>query len=322
MSPPVVIFRTHSDVEAWVVRGLLAAHGIEPIMSADTPRALFPVNVSGLGEVTLSVPPGQADEALAVIRDYRAEGDPRRVVPIRHEFSDVEQRVGHRFSDRGLLEQALTHRSRSQEDETGGVADNESLEFLGDAILGFVVADLLYREFPGYDEGRKSKIKAALVSRPALARVGERLQLGEALLLGRGEEKTGGRQKQALLADSCEALIAAIYLDGGLDAARAFVTRQVQPLIDLARHPGRLTALTGDYKSALQEFLQAKDASMPEYRVVSESGPSHRRHFEVEVWAGDTCLHRGTGHSKKEAEQAAARGALAVVGVETTDESR
>jgi ribonuclease-3 len=315
MSAPVVIFRTHSDVEAWVVRGLLDAHGIEAIMTADTPRRLFPVNVSGLGEVTLAVHAEQAEDALGVIAGYRAQADPRRVMPIREEFAEVEQRIGHRFADRGLLEQALTHRSRSQEDETGGVADNESLEFLGDAILGFVVADLLFREFPEYDEGRKSKIKAAIVARPSLARIGERLRIGDALLLGRGEEKTGGRQKQALLADTCEALMAAIYLDAGLEAARAFIERQVQPLVDLAHEPGRLTALTGDYKSALQEFLQARDASMPEYRLVGETGPSHRKHFEVEVWVGETCLERGAGHSKKEAEQAAARAVLAARGV-------
>jgi ribonuclease-3 len=313
---PVTVFRTHSDIEAWVVRGLLDAHGIHTMMSADTPRSIFPVAVSGLGEVSLVVRADDADEAARVIREYRAHADPRRVVPLRDEFQDVERRIGYRFRDRGLLEQALTHRSRAQEDVTGGVADNEALEFLGDAVLGFVVADLLFREFPAYDEGHKSKIKAAVVSRPVLARIGERLELGSALILGRGEEKTGGRQKQALLADGCEALIAAIYLDGGIEPAREFILRELAPMLDRARRPGVLTAFTGDYKSALQEFMQARDMPPPEYRVVTEIGPAHRRHFEVQVWSEGTCLARAEGPTKKQAEQSAAAEALRVLGVE------
>jgi ribonuclease-3 len=316
MSHPVVVFRTHSDIEAWVVRGLLDAHGIETMLSADTPRAIFPVAVGGLGEVRLAVHAERADEARALIEGHRAERDPRRVVRLRDEYGDVEDRLGYRFGDRGLLEQALTHRSRAQEDVTGGVIDNESLEFLGDAVLGFVVADLLFREFPEHDEGRKSKIKASLVSRQALARIGERLAIGEALILGRGEEKTGGRGKDALLADTCEALIAAIYLDGGLDAARALIVRELAPLVEAARRPGLLTALTGDYKSALQELLHARGAPAPEYRLVVEAGPAHRRRFDVEVWVEGRCLGREEGHSKKEAEQAAARVAMRELGVE------
>jgi ribonuclease-3 len=315
MSEPVVVFRTHSDIEAWVVRGLLDAHGIHTMLSADTPRAIFPVAVGGLGEVRIAVPGDDADEAREVIEGYR-ETVARRVVPLRQEFGDVEARIGHRFRDRGLLEQALTHRSRVQEDVTGGVADNESLEFLGDAVLGFVVADLLFRDFPDYDEGRKSKIKASLVSRPALVRVGEHLALGEALILGRGEEKTGGRQKRALLADTCEALIAAIYLDGGLEAARAFIVRELAPLVERARRPGLLTALTGDFKSALQELLQAREQPPPEYRVAAESGPPHDRRFEVEVWAEGRRLAHAEGSSKKEAERLAAALALRELGID------
>ena len=125
-----------------------------------------------------------------------------------------------------MLDRALTHRSRANEDATGSTIDNESLEFLGDAVLGFVMADLLFRDFPQFDEGQKSKIKASLVSTATLAQLGRRLGLGEFLALGRGEEKTGGRSKHALLADSCEAVIAAIYLDGGIDEARAFIVRE------------------------------------------------------------------------------------------------
>ena len=174
-------------------------------------------------------------------------------MPLESHFAAIEARIGYRFRDRGMLEHALTHKSRTAEDPSGGVADNESLEFLGDAVLGFVAADVLYRDFPQYTEGPKSKAKAALVSTTALAGMSRALGLGDALLLGRGEEKTGGRTKQALLADVFEAVIAAIYLDGGIEPARAFVERQIRPLLaDVRRSPvfGR------DHKSALQERLQ------------------------------------------------------------------
>src|SRR6202163_2291248 len=148
----------------------------------------------------------------------------------------------------------MTHTSRANEDVSGGVVDNESLEFLGDAVLGFIIADHLFREFPAFDEGQKSKTKALLVSTAALARQAERLSLGDHLLLGRGEEKTGGRRKQALLADGYEALIAAIYLDGGIEHVRAFITREFAPLIDNIRRHG---LSDHDYKSSLQEYLQS-----------------------------------------------------------------
>ena len=158
---------------------------------------------------------------------------------LRDEFEALQQAIGYRFRDRGLLEHAMTHTSRANEDVSGGVRDNESLEFLGDAVLGFLIADLLFNEFPDHDEGQKSKIKAALVSTASLARLAERLSLGDHLLLGRGEEKTGGRRKQALLADGYEALIAAIYLDGGIEHARAFVAREFASLLAEARQPAR-----------------------------------------------------------------------------------
>jgi ribonuclease-3 len=317
MSEPVVVFRTRSDVEAYVVRGLLDAQGFHTLLSGVTPRSLFPVSVSALGELHIAVLPQEADEARTVIADYQGRGGAARVVPIREEFGELERKLGYRFRDRGLLEQALTHRSHAQEDDTGAVDDNESLEFLGDAILGFVVADLLYQEFPEYDEGQKSKIKAALVSKPALARIGERLALGDALILGRGEEKTGGRRKQALIADTCEAILAAIYLDGGIEPARSFIVEHLHPLIERAREPALLTALTGDYKSALQELLQSRNAPPPEYRLAGESGPAHRKQFAVELWAEGRCVTRAEGRTKKEAEQHAAQQALADWGVET-----
>jgi ribonuclease III len=317
MSEPVVVFRTRSDIEAYVVRGLLDAQGFHTLLSGVTPRSLFPVSVSALGELQIAVLAQEADDARTVIQDYQARAAVPRVVPIREEFAELESRLGYRFRDKGLLEQALTHRSHAQEDDSGAADDNESLEFLGDAVLGFVVADLIYREFPDYDEGQKSKIKAALVSKPALARIGARLALGDALILGRGEEKTGGRQKEALIADTCEALIAALYLDGGIEAARGFVTDQVQALIERAREPALLTAFTGDYKSALQEWLQSRGAPPPEYRLAGEAGPAHRKQFAVELWAEGRCVTGAEGRTKKEAEQRAARQALAEWGVET-----
>ncbi len=225
-------------------------------------------------------------------------------------FEPLEALIGYRFRDRGLLEHALTHRSRVHEDATGGVFDNESLEFLGDSILGFVVADMLFREFPQHNEGQKSKLRASIVSASSLARLGERIELGSFLILGRGEEKTGGRRKHALIADSYEALIAAIYLDGGLEPARTFIERQFEDLIADARHRGAEASFTEDYKSALQEWLQSHDLGLPVYRLVAEIGPAHRRRFEVEVLVRGEPIAKAEGKSKKSAAQAAARLAL------------
>src|SRR6266849_3035547 len=187
------------------------------IVSSAVPHSVFPLTVNGLGEVRISVRAAEAEEARRIIDSHRTELSNGRVVRLRDEFESLQQAIDYRFRDRGLLEHAMTHTSRANEDVSGGVLDNESLEFLGDAVLGFVVADLLFREFPAFDEGHKSKLKASLVSTTTLARQAERLGLGDHLLLGRGEEKTGGRRKQALLADGYEALIAAIYLDGGTE---------------------------------------------------------------------------------------------------------
>jgi ribonuclease-3 len=191
---------------------------------------------------------------------------------------------------------------------SGGVTDNESLEFLGDAVLGFIVADLLFHEFPASNEGQKSKLKASLVSTTTLAQQAERLALGDQLLLGRGEEKTGGRRKQALLADGYEALIAAIYLDGGIEQARAFIAREFAPLVDEARAHG----LVGqdDHKSALQELLQSRVQGLPEYRLAGTVGPDHRKLFQVDVIVNGEAMAQGSGLSKKEAEQEGAKAAL------------
>ncbi|MBI1872322.1 MAG: ribonuclease III [Acidobacteria bacterium] len=310
---PTVIFRTHSDIEANIVRGLLQAHGIWSILASDVPHSIFPLSVDGLGEVRISVHPDEAEEATRIIEAHRTDIRKGKVIRLNDQFARLEERVGYRFRDRGLLEHALTHSSHAQEDVTGAVTDNESLEFLGDSVLGFVVADLLFRKFPTYTEGQKSKMKAMLVSKPALAQLAADIDLGGSLLLGRGEEKTGGRQKHALLADTYEALIAAVFLDGGIDAAHAFITRQFEPLIDRFAEddfPAR------DDKSALQEWLQARGLPPPQYRVAEESGPPQRRVFTVEVRIQGQPTAEASGHSKKDAEQRAARLALEKLGKE------
>ena len=223
---PVVIFRTHSEIEASIVRGLLEAHGIPVLVSSGLTRSVFPVAISGPNELKVAVNEGDAADARRLIESHREEMSENRVVPLRDEFRGLEDRIDYRFRDPGLLEHALTHRSRVHEDASGGVFDNESLEFLGDAVLGFVIADLLFREFPQHNEGEKSKIKASIVSAPSLGRLAEQIGLGEFLILGRGEEKSGGRLKMALVSDSYEALIAAVYLDGGIQAARTFIERE------------------------------------------------------------------------------------------------
>jgi ribonuclease-3 len=308
LSDLVVVFSASSAIEAKVVRSLLDAHGIMSVVSADLPPAIFPLSIDGLGAVRLAVHAEEADEARRIIESHRTEVRSGEVVRLRDEFEPLQQAIHYRFRDRGLLEHAMTHTSRANEDASGGVLDNESLEFLGDAILGFIVADVLFREFPAYDEGQKSKLKASLVSTATLARFAERLGLGDHLLLGRGEEKTGGRRKQALLADGYEALIAAIYVDGGIEQARAFIAREFGDAIAEARRHG--VAGPQDYKSALQELVQAREMPLPEYRLVATVGPDHSKQFQVQVAVRGEALAEAIGASKKEAEQEAARAAI------------
>jgi ribonuclease-3 len=303
----VVIFRTQSDVEANIVRGLLETNGIMAVMSSRVAHGLFPLNVNELGEVRLSVHPDEAEAARHVIESHRTEFAGGQVIRLRDEFAELQRVIEYRFRDRGLLEHAMTHTSRANEDTSGGMADNESLEFLGDAVLGFLVADMLFRQLPNSSEGQKSKIKASLVSTTTLARQAERLHLGDHLLLGRGEEKTGGRKKPALLADAYEALIAAIYLDGGVEQARAFVAREFSPLVAEAGDEGFVGQ---DYKSALQEYLQSHDMGLPEYQLAGTLGPDHRKQFRVDVVVGGQLVAQGMGRSKKDAEQESARLAL------------
>jgi ribonuclease III len=304
--PPVVVFSTTSDIEASIVLALLDSQGIAAFRITGNPQAILPMSMSPLGEVRIAVPEVAAEDARRIIESHR-EDVGARVVRLRNEFDEIETRIGYRFKDRGLLEHALTHKSRAAEDVSGGVADNESLEFLGDAVLGLVVADALFRQYPTYNEGQKSKIKASVVSTQALARKAEEIQLGDHLILGRGEEKTGGRFKQALLADAYEALIAAIYLDGGIDAAETFLRRELKEAIDAGADRNFVGQ---DFKSALQERVQALGRPLPEYRVAGETGPDHRKVFSVEVVVGGEVLAGASGKAKKEAEQEAARLAL------------
>lgn len=222
-------------------------------------------------------------------------------------WEELQELIGHRFRQPELLYEALTHSSFTQEDSGPG-RDNERLEFLGDAVLNFLVSVRLWVAFPELEEGELSRARAGLVTAAHLAEVAERLNLGSYLRLGRGEERSGGRNKTALRVDALEALLAAVYRDGGLEAARQFVERFVIP-DDLEASAPRL--LSTDHKSALQEYLQARRLGPASYRVTDEMGPEHRKTFAVEVTAGNHLRARGRGSSKKAAEQQAAQDLLA-----------
>jgi ribonuclease-3 len=216
----------------------------------------------------------------------------------------LEDVLGHPFTNRELLERALTHKSRVYEKNTEDPAsDNEQFEFLGDAILGFLVSEALVAQHPDFPEGRLSKLKAHLVSASHLHQVALRLHLGHHLLLGRGEEMSGGREKKALLANALEALIAALYLDAGMEPVRWFVVRHVIGETHLPEEGAQLT----DHKSALQEMAQALKLPQPRYSIVEERGPEHAKTFLVEVRVGREWVSRAEGLSKKSAGQKAAQ---------------
>src|SRR5580704_8732112 len=219
----------------------------------------------------------------------------------------LERALGHTFQSRELLDRALTHKSRIYEKSADGQAsaDNEQLEFLGDAILGFVVSECLVRRYAAYPEGRLSKLKAHLVSAARLYEVAQNLNLGEFLLLGRGEEMSGGREKKALLSDAVEALIAALYLDADLNAARAFIESEVLGTF----HPpdDGIDGAVADHKSSLQEVAQSLKLPPPRYVIVNEDGPEHSKTFTVEVRLGKDWVSQAQGLSKKSAGQKAAQ---------------
>jgi ribonuclease III len=220
---------------------------------------------------------------------------------------ELENHLGYHFKNRALLSQALTHRSFVNEHEGENLRNNESLEFLGDAVLGFIISSRIFQHYPKLTEGELSKIKAYLVSAANLVRFAEGIHLGNFVLLSRGEEKTGGRTKRAIVVDAYEAIIGAMYLDGGVDAAADFVGRQIERFLDGLD----LKQLTyGDFKSALQEQLHDLGRPEPVYRVVDEIGPDHRKTFVVQVIIHDEVIAESSGRTKKEAQQSAAQIAL------------
>lgn len=220
----------------------------------------------------------------------------------------LEQRIGYRFHDRELLETALTHSSYANEAKNAG-PNNERLEFLGDAVLSVVVADYIFRHRK-VPEGELTKIRASLVCESALAAFARQIRLGEALRLGRGEDLNGGRDRPSIISDAFEALLAAIYLDGGMEAARRFV---LPFIVDTVEHA------TGtdlhDYKTQLQEIIQKNPEERVTYVLVDESGPDHDKRFSVEVHLNSNVIGHGVGRSKKLAEQQAAREALQLMGI-------
>ena len=219
-------------------------------------------------------------------------------------LTQIERALGYGFRDRALLEEALTHRTFVN--EAGGGKDNQRLEFFGDSVLDFLLSDLLLVRFPTSREGELTRIRAALVDEGSLARIASGLDLGSSLRLGRGEEKGGGREKRSLLADAFEALLAALYLDGGIEEARRVVQEQFAPLLETG------DGLAGrDFKTSLQERARLERGQLPRYQLKQVSGPDHDRHFTVEIYLGDDLMGEGEGRTKKEAEQAAAGAAWA-----------
>jgi ribonuclease-3 len=235
--------------------------------------------------------------------------------------SALEDALGHHFQSRAMIDQALTHSSFAREAESqappGTTAavpgDNEQLEFLGDAVLAFVVSHELFRRFPEYAEGDLSKLRAHIVSARALIRPARHLEIGKYLHLGRGEDRSGGRAKNALLVNALEAVIAALFLDAGLEKARLFIVNTIlQPALQELQHEGSSLPVT-DYKSALQELVHASGRPQPRYSLVKEQGPEHRKVFTMEVHVpapaggGEAFVSRSEAGTKKRAEQGAAR---------------
>ncbi len=218
----------------------------------------------------------------------------------------LENELGYTFQNPALLDRALTHSSYANEREALG--DNERLEFLGDSVLGFITAEYLFSEHKGVPEGELTRLRAYAVCEKSLDVYAREIGLGDYLLLGKGEERTGGRERASVLSDAFEAVIAAIYLDGGMEPAKKFVLRFVHPYVEAK-------PVFKDYKTMLQEVTQKNPGETLEYVLVSESGPDHDKHFEVEVHLNSNVIGRGSGPSKKKAEQDAAREALALMGL-------
>jgi ribonuclease-3 len=227
------------------------------------------------------------------------------LIPKMIDWNDCQENLGISFRQESLLEEAFVHSSYPNENPDFGQSSNERLEFLGDAVLNFIVAEKLYKEFPKLPEGELTEIRASLVCRDTLAELASSLKLGDWLLLGRGEEASGGRAKASNLANAMEALIGALYLDHGLARVRRFILRQLKPEL------GKVKAgkTTPNYKALVQELIQGQKKPTPVYRLVEASGPDHRKQFTAEILVEGESLGRGTGRSKKVAESQAARAA-------------
>ena len=223
----------------------------------------------------------------------------------------LEQTIGYQFTAKSLLEQAMTHSSYANETKKGSHENNERLEFLGDAVLDMVVSEYMYRHFPKMPEGELTKLRAAVVCEGSLAELSRKLGVGRCLLLGKGEESTGGRSRDSILADAFEAIIGAICMDGGMEAAEHHIMRFIPKNLEQRESLG-----FRDYKTALQEVIQKNPEEKVEYVLVSESGPDHAKAFQVEVCLNSNVIGVGTGRSKKAAEQMAAKEALRLMGYE------
>lgn len=221
------------------------------------------------------------------------------------DLSPFEDKLSYHFRRIDRLRQAVVHKSYANERRDKGIADNERLEFLGDAVLDLIISEAILERYPLHSEGQLSKLRALIVSEPTLARIARSIGLGEFILLGRGEEQTGGRDKNSILADTIEAVIAAVYLDSDLATTAAVVLPLLREQIEGAASNGSL-----DYKTSLQESSQSLKGALPVYRVVKESGPDHQKVFQVELTIQERVYAVGKGRSKKEAEQDAARAGL------------
>lgn len=219
-------------------------------------------------------------------------------------IKDLETAIGYRFKNITLLQNALTHSSYANERWHNSLKSNERLEFLGDSILGMVVAEYLYKTFPDRPEGELTRMRADMVCEKTLAGIAARIELGQHLMLGNGEELGGGRMRDSILADAVESVIAASFLDGGMDAARSFIEKFILVEVPVKK------LHNADYKTALQELVQQKKNQILTYKLVGESGPDHDKHFEVEVSLNGCVIGIGSGSSKKRAEQMAAKAAL------------
>lgn len=218
----------------------------------------------------------------------------------------LEAEIGYTFSDRGLLDTALTHRSFINENSEPGIMDNERLEFLGDAVLDLCISDLLMQKYPDFKEGQLSRMRSLLVNEHPLAAMGRKFSLGGYLRLGKGEESSGGREKNSILSNAFEALVAAVYLDSGYNTAFAVLKKLFEPLLDR----GATDMLFRDFKTQLQEVSQELFKTIPRYSLKNEYGPDHDKTFVIQLAIADRVFTSGTGKSKKEAEQEAARKAL------------